>query len=117
MPYPYTLEIPELVRQAHSRAEAIGFPLMPAGRPIGQAAPTTAVTPMDGALLRCLAAGRPTGLIGEIGTGPGVSTAWLLSGMGSGARLISCEIEPELADGAAAFFSNWPRVEIRLGDW
>jgi predicted O-methyltransferase YrrM len=120
MPYPYAVEIPELVKRAHSRAEAIGFPLMPAGRPIGQPAPTTAVTPMDGALLRCLAAGHPGGVpggvIGEIGTGPGV-TSWLLSGLGRGARLISCEIDPELAAGAAEFFAGWPQVEIRSGDW
>jgi predicted O-methyltransferase YrrM len=72
---------------------------------------------MDGALLRCLAAGHPGGLIGEIGTGPGVSTAWLLSALGQSARLISCEIDSELAEGAAAFFAGWPQVAIRSGDW
>jgi predicted O-methyltransferase YrrM len=72
---------------------------------------------MDGALLRCLAAGHPRGLMGEIGTGPGVSTSWLLSGLGHGARLISCEVDPELAEGAVKFFADWPQVEIRCGDW
>lgn len=117
MPYPYDIEIPALVGHAHDRAEAIGFPLMPMGRPIGQPAPATAITPMDGSLLRCLAAAHPVGLIGEIGTGPGVSTAWLVSGMSPTTRLISCEIDPELANGAAAFFSDWPQIAIRCGDW
>ena len=67
--------------------------------------------------MRCLAARYPDGLIGEIGTGPGVSTAWLISGMGERARLISCDIDRVLADGAAAFFAPWPNVEIRCGDW
>jgi predicted O-methyltransferase YrrM len=115
MPYPYAVTLPELVDRAHRRAEQIGFPLMADGRPIG--GPTTAITPMDGALLRCLAAGYPSGSIGEIGTGPGVSTAWLLSGMGTRARLISCEVDRTLADGAAAFFATWPNVEIRAGEW
>jgi len=117
VPYPYHLEIPDIVNRAHERAREIGFPLMPAGRPVGQPAPATAITPMDGALIRWLAAGYPSGLIGEIGTGAGVSTAWLVSGMGPGARLISCEIDRELAEGAAAFFVNQPAIEIRCGTW
>ena len=102
MPYPYTVHIPDPVDRALQRAVELGFPLMPEGRPIGDPAPTTAVTPMDGALLRSLAAGHRDGVIGEIGTGPGVSTAWLLSGMQGTAR---------------EFFAGDPRVQILHGDW
>jgi len=117
MPYPYNLEIPAIVNRAHERAREIGFPLMLAGRPVGQSAPATAITPMDGALIRWLAAGYPNGLIGEIGTGPGVSAAWLLSGMRNGARLVSCEIDRTLAEGAASFFMDRPEIQIRWGGW
>jgi predicted O-methyltransferase YrrM len=117
MPYPYAVHIPERVARAHQRAIELGFPLMPEGRPIGEPAPTTAVTPMDGALLRSLAAGHRDAVIGEIGTGPGVSTAWLLSGMQGTARLVSCEIDEHLARSAGQFFADDPRVEILHGDW
>ncbi len=117
MPYPYSIEIPELVERAHRHAASIGFPLMPEGRPTGRPAPTTATTPMDGALLRCLAAAHPGGVLGEIGTGPGVSTAWLLSGMSSASRLISCDIDDALALSAARLFVDHANVEILAGDW
>ena len=96
MPYPYSLAIPELVERAHRKADELGFPLLPEGRLVGKPAPTTATTPMDGALLRSLAAAHPEGIIGEIGTGPGVSTAWLVSGMSATTRLISCDIDQAL---------------------
>jgi predicted O-methyltransferase YrrM len=72
---------------------------------------------MDGTLLRALAAAHRDGLIGEIGTGPGVGTAWLLSGMGGTACLVSCEIDERLARSAREFFAEDPRVEILHGDW
>jgi predicted O-methyltransferase YrrM len=117
MPYPYAVHIPERVARAHQRAIELGFPLMPEGRPIGEPAQTTAVTPMDGALLRSLAAGHRDAVIGEIGTGPGVSTAWLLSGTQGAARLVSCEIDERLALRASQFFADDPRVDILHGDW
>jgi hypothetical protein len=45
MPYPYDVQIPEIVARAHRQAQKLGFPLMPEGRPIGTPAPTTATTP------------------------------------------------------------------------
>ena len=117
MPYPYSLQIPDLVERAHELARALGFPLMPEGRPVGQPAPTTATTPMDGALLRNLAAARPGGLIGEIGTGPGVGTAWLVSGMAASTKLVSCDIEETLVASVRQMFANYPNVEILCGDW
>lgn len=117
MPYPYRLEIPDVVERAHRMAEILGFPLMPEGRPIGRPAPATATTPMDGALLRSLAAARPGGNIGEIGTGPGVSTAWLVSGMAADSRLVSCDIDETLVASARRFFAEYRNVEIVQGDW
>lgn len=117
MTYSYSIEIPSLVERAHRHAADIGFPLMPQGRAIGQPSPTTATTPMDGALLRCLAAARPSGVIGEIGTGPGVSTAWLLSGMNSTSRLVSCDIDHTLVASTSRLFADQPNATILTGDW
>ena len=115
MPYPYEVEIPVSVLRAQEQAVKLGFPMLPEGRPIGHPAPTTAITPMDGALLRCLASRG--GNILEIGTGPGVSTAWILDGMPTDARLLTCEIEGPLAASASEYFSSDGRVEVRSGDW
>ena len=117
MPYPYPTSIPPLVERAHAHARSLGFPLMPEGRPIGEPSPTTAVTPMDGALLRALAAAHPGGRIGEAGTGPGVSTAWLLSGAASDTRIITCETDASLAAGVASFFRDQANLEVLCGPW
>lgn len=117
MPYPYHIELPKLVIRAHEQAERLSFPMMPQGRPIGKSAPTTTITPADGALLRALVAGYPAGKICEIGTGAGVSTAWLISGMLPNSSLLSCDINPELASAAQSFFQEFQFVEIRAGDW
>jgi predicted O-methyltransferase YrrM len=117
MPYPYRLEIPDLVQRAHEHAISLGFPLMPEGRPIDRPAPTTATTPMDGALLRSLASAHPRGIIGEMGTGPGVSTAWLVSGMSVDTQLVSCDIDEVLVGSVRTLFRDYPNVEILCGGW
>jgi predicted O-methyltransferase YrrM len=70
-----------------------------------------------GRLLQVLAAGKPGGLLGEQGSGSGVGTAWIASGLSGGARLVSAEIDPLLATGTARLFAHRPDVEIRAGDW
>jgi predicted O-methyltransferase YrrM len=47
--------------------------------------------PLVGAMLRVLAASKPRGRLLELGTGTGVATAWLLSGMDAGSTLISVD--------------------------
>ena len=117
MPYPYAIDNPDIVHRAHQRAQAIGFPLMPKGRPVGKPAPATATTPADGALLRWLATLHSPGSIAEIGTGPGVSTAWLISGMREDTTLVSCDLDEVLVKGAIEFFSGYPNLTFRFGDW
>lgn len=48
---------------------------------------------VTGALLMTLAASKPGGRLLELGTGTGLSTAWLLAGMTADARLLSVELE------------------------
>src|SRR3546814_4990590 len=49
-----------------------------------------------GRLLAALAATR-SGTLAEFGTGAGVGTAWLRSGVGTDARIISAELAPKIA--------------------
>ena len=74
-------------------------------------------TPEVGRLLSALTAAKPTGVIAESGTGAGVGTAWLHSGLGPGARLVTVERDPDLAARAAALFPDDPRVQVLAGDW
>jgi len=46
-----------------------------------------------GAMLRLLAASKPGGRLLELGTGTGLATTWLLSGMDVAARLISVDVD------------------------
>jgi predicted O-methyltransferase YrrM len=69
-----------------------------------------------GRLLAALAATR-TGTLAEFGTGTGVGTAWLRSGMGDGARILTAELEPELAAAAATIFDDDDAVEVLAADW
>ena len=62
-----------------------------------------------------LAASRPGGRLLELGTGVGVGTAWLLSGMTDDARLMTVELEQALSEHASALLRD-DRVEFRVGD-
>lgn len=73
--------------------------------------------PEVGRLLRLAAAAKPHGVIAESGTGVGVGTAWLRSGLGAGARLVTVERDEELARQAAGVFADDDRVSVLTGDW
>ncbi|MFG2805961.1 O-methyltransferase [Streptomyces sp. DT199] len=70
-----------------------------------------------GRLLRTAAASKPGGVVAESGTGSGVGTAWLHSGLGDGARLVTVERDEELARRAAGIFADDDRVSVLTGDW
>jgi predicted O-methyltransferase YrrM len=70
-----------------------------------------------GRLLAALAATRG-GTMAEFGTGCGVGTAWLRSGMrDDGTRILTAELDPRLAEAAAEIFSDDERVEVLAADW
>jgi len=69
-----------------------------------------------GRLLAALAASRP-GTLAEFGTGTGVGTAWLRSGMREGSRIVTAELEPKLAKAAAEIFEDDEQVEVVAADW
>jgi predicted O-methyltransferase YrrM len=70
-----------------------------------------------GRLLAALAATRE-GTMAEFGTGCGVGTAWLRSGVrGEKARILTAELDPRLAGAAAEIFESDPQVEVLAADW
>src|SRR5690349_8650831 len=69
-----------------------------------------------GRLLAALAASR-TGTMAEFGTGTGVGTAWLRSGLRQGTRIVTAELDPKLAGAAAEIFTEDDQVEVLAADW
>lgn len=69
-----------------------------------------------GRLLATLAASRD-GTLAELGTGCGVGSAWLSSGAQEGARIVSAELDPKLAEVVQELFADTPNVEVTSGDW
>jgi predicted O-methyltransferase YrrM len=69
-----------------------------------------------GRLLAALAATR-TGTLAEFGTGCGVGTAWLRSGVRGEADILTAELDPNLAEAAAEIFVDDEQVEVLAADW
>ena len=69
-----------------------------------------------GRLLAALAATRD-GTMAEFGTGCGVGTAWLRSGVRPGATILSAELDEKLAVAAQEIFTDDPQVEVLAADW
>jgi len=72
--------------------------------------------PEVGRLLQLLAAGSG-GRVAELGTGWGVGTARLASGLPVGGALVTIEIDPERAAWSAQQFAGDDRVQVIAGDW
>jgi predicted O-methyltransferase YrrM len=69
-----------------------------------------------GSLLKTLAGSKPGGNFLEIGTGTGVSTAWILDGMDENSTLISVEKEATVLAIAKEFLGNDTRVKFVCQD-
>ena len=67
-------------------------------------------------LLRTLAASKPSGKFLELGTGTGLSTAWILDGMDKDSSLISIDNEPEFLGIAQRFLGNDKRLTLVCAD-
>ena len=72
--------------------------------------------PLTGNLLATLASSKPGGRLLELGTGVGLGTAWLLSGMDEGARLETVEVNPDLAQIAEEHLGSDKRLSIHTED-
>ncbi len=71
--------------------------------------------PETGALLRMLAAAKPKGRLLNLGTGFGVSSAWLLDGMSDDAELWTVDIDDEGSAVAKAHLDQRLKVVVEDG--
>lgn len=63
-------------------------------------------------LLRTLATSKPASKLLELGTGTGLSTAWILDGMDKDSTLISIDNEPKFLDIAHEFLGSDDRLTL-----
>jgi predicted O-methyltransferase YrrM len=68
-----------------------------------------------GSLLKTLVASKPSGRILELGTGSGLSTSWILSGMSKNTKLTTVDNNDILLDIAKDALAD-PRIKFVLGD-
>lgn len=66
--------------------------------------------------LRTLAASKPASKFLELGTGTGLSTAWILNGMDNDSSLISIDNEPMFLEIAQQYLGNDERLNLVLTD-
>lgn len=95
-------EVPEVVERAFDVSRRRGF--------------VSFCRNETGRLLATLAATR-TGTMAEFGTGTGVGTAWLRSGVRNGTRIVTAELDRKLAGAAAEIFTEDDQVEVLAADW
>lgn len=71
---------------------------------------------LTGGLLTTLAASKPGGRFLELGTGVGMGSAWLLSGMDAVSTLITVEQKAKQVEVAKKHLGGDPRVTFWVGD-
>lgn len=69
-----------------------------------------------GSLLRTLAASKPSGHFLDIGTGTGLSLAWIAEGANESSRIISIDINAVFQQVAMEIFENDDRISIVCAD-
>src|SRR3569833_3224549 len=96
------IKLPESLKEVETQSKNLGFGM--------------ASDPRTGAFLAALAASKPGGRFLELGTGTGIATAWLLSGMDAASTLISVDVQPEFQAVARAVLGHDPRLTLVLED-
>lgn len=77
---------------------------------------TMASEPLTCSLLRTLAATKPSARILELGSGTGLSTAWLLDGMDANSSLITVDNDESFLSIAKKHLGNYPRLTVICND-
>ncbi len=72
--------------------------------------------PLTCSLLRVLAASKPAGNFLELGSGTGLSTAWILDGMDADSRLTTIDNEESLLQVLRRHLGADPRLNVICGD-
>lgn len=74
-------------------------------------------TPEVGRLLRLFVAAAGPGTVAELGTGCGVGSAWLLSGLREGQTFVSVEFNAAHHRAVSKLFGDNPNAHFLNGDW
>lgn len=77
---------------------------------------TMASEPLTCSLLRTLAASKPSARFLELGSGTGLSTAWLLDGMDSGSHLTTVDNDEALLSILKRYLGADPRLKVVCAD-
>lgn len=77
---------------------------------------TMASEPLTCSLLRTLAASKPSSRFLELGSGTGLSTAWLLDGMDARSQLITVDYDERLLSVLRKHLGSDPRLTIVCAD-
>jgi len=96
------LNPPSVLKDIEEATRAIGF--------------TIGSDLLTGSLLRTLAASKPSGTFLDLGTGTGLSSAWILDGMDAQSNLITVDINENVTAIARRFLGQDPRVTFYTGD-
>lgn len=97
------MSVPEEARRALELSRANGF--------------RNNCTPEVARLLQVLAAAAGPGTVAELGTGCGVGSAWLLSGLCEEQTFVSVESNPTYHQAVSELFGDTPNARFLHGDW
>ena len=96
------LNKPEILQEIEAKSKEIGF--------------TMSSDYFVGSLLKTLITSKPQSRLLELGTGIGLSLAWMIDGMDAESRLTSIDNDPKLTEIARAYFGKDSRVELLCMD-
>ncbi|MPR35616.1 O-methyltransferase [Salmonirosea aquatica] len=100
--------------------DVINQPFPPTYLAIDQATQSHGFTmpsdPLTCSLLRTLAASKPAGRLLELGTGTGLSTAWILDGMDADSTLVSVDYDGQVLAIAHTYLGDDQRLSLVEAD-
>jgi predicted O-methyltransferase YrrM len=96
------LNEPKAIKAIDAASHAAGF--------------TMPSAPLTCAFLRTLAASKPSGKFLELGSGTGLSTAWILDGMDADSQLTTIDNEANLLEILDRYLGTDPRLTVICGD-
>jgi predicted O-methyltransferase YrrM len=96
------LKPPNTVAEILSETTKIGFQM--------------GANPLAASLFRTLAASKPGGNFLELGTGTGISTAWLLDGMDKNSKIITVDNDSAVVSIAQKYLGNDQRISFQIED-
>ena len=97
------MNLPEGVKRALEGSRELGF--------------SNSCTPEVGKLLQLFVAAAGPGTVAELGTGCGVGSAWLLSGLREGQAFVSVESDLARYQSVSERFGDIPNAHFLHGDW